>query len=160
MSSRGVAEWLSLVHQAVSLEVEFGRHALEALVGIAETVEESVYEPGSLVGTARGIEFALSNPPLRAGAFAAVRLEVNGARVPAAALALRPGEGYPWTLADAISSGAPFEFHPGRRTEVRVQPLPVSIEGAVRVRLELESAAIPPLVWLEFHDAVRQGPPA
>ncbi len=160
MSSRGVAAWLSLAHQAVSLEVEFGRHALEALVGIAETVEESVYEPGSLLGTSRGVAFALSNPPLRAGAFAAVRVELNGIRVPPTALSLRPGEGQPWTSSSRISPASPFEFHPGRRTEVRVEPLPAPIGGTVRVRLELESAAIPPLVWFEFHDTVRAGHPA
>jgi len=156
--NRGLGAWLSLVHQAVSLEVRYGRHALGALADIAETVEESVYEAGSLARTERGLAFALANPPLRAGAFTAVRLALNGIPVPSDSLGLRPGAGRPWTLASSVSLASPFEFHPGRRTEIRVEPMPGAIAGTVRVRLELVSKAIPPLVWLEFHDALREVP--
>jgi hypothetical protein len=158
VSARGFGAWLSLAHQAVSLEVEFGRHALEALAGIAETVEESVYEAGSLHRTDRGLEFALANPPLRVGAFRSIRVVLNGVPAPPASTGFRSGPGLPWTLGSSISRGAPFEFRPGQRTELRVEPLSDALAGRVDVRLELVSSAIPPLVWLEFRDELRELP--
>ncbi len=158
MSARGFGAWLSLAHQAISLEVEFGRHALEALAGIAATVEESVYEVGSLRRTDRGLAFALANPPLRVGAFRSLRIGLNGIPVPPACTAVRPGAGAPWTPGSSVSREAPIELRPGHRTEVRVEPWTRALSGRVDVRLELVSAAIPPLVWIEFHDELR-GPP-
>ncbi len=156
MCGRGVGTWLSLAHQTISLEVEFGAHALEALLWIAETVEESVYEPGSLVWTREGLRFALANPPLRPGAFLAIRAELNGTAVPAEELDLRPGEGRPWTPATSLSRVVPFELLPGRRTEMRIRcPVPPATVP-VRVRLEFENVAIPPLVWMEFQDTPRE----
>jgi hypothetical protein len=151
-----VGTWLSLAHQTISLEVEFGAHALEALLWVAETVEESVYEPGSLAWTREGLRFALANPPLRAGAFLAIRAELNGAAVPAEQLELRHGEGSAWTPAATICRTAPFELVPGRRTEVQIRcPVRPGAEP-VRVRLEFENVAIPPLVWLEFQNTPRE----
>ncbi len=149
---------LSLIRQGLTLEVEFGTRPLEALLWIAETIEESVYVPGSLARTPTGVRFALANPPLRVGAFGAVRLLLNGTNVPADRLRLRTGLAAPWRTAASVSRDAPLELAPGVPTEVAAETPPPA-KGPATVRLELESVAIPPLVWLEFSDEVRDGGP-
>jgi hypothetical protein len=141
--------WLSLLRQGLTLGVDYGTHSLTALLAVAETVEDSVYEAGSLHRTADGIAFALDNPPLRVGAFAELQLLVDGVAVPAERIRFRPGEGRPWRSAATVTPGWPLEWGPGDRTEFDVRvPVP-DPKARVCVRVELRTYAIPPLVWCE-----------
>ncbi len=145
---------LSLLRQGLSVEREFGIHSLEALASIAETIEESVYEVGSLTRTSTGLTFRLNNPPLRTGAFSSLRLVIDGVRVPADRARVRVGPGLLGRDLTGISRDRPIELRPGDRIEFAVDgPFP---QGAKKftVRLELQSTAIPPLVWFEFSDTL------
>ena len=159
VSTGRFAAVLLLARQGFSVGVEFGAHSLEALVGIAETVEESVYEAGSLAGTATGIAFALANPPLRTGAFGEVRLRIDGAPVPSDALRVRTAMAPDWRTASTVSALSPLELAAGVRTEFAVDGDWGPSDGELTVRLELTSVAIPPLVWFEFRDRERSGGP-
>ena len=148
---------LSLVRQGIALEVGYGGRSIEALLWVAETVEEAVYAPGSLALRQGTLTFVLSNPPLRVGAFHAVRLSVEGHPVPPDRLRFREGEGRPWQRASEVTRAFPLRLAPGRSVEFAADGVgPLSVARPT-VRLELESVAIPPLVWVEFADEVRQG---
>jgi hypothetical protein len=147
---------LSLVRQGIALEVGYGGRSLEALLWVAETVEEAVYAPGSLALRKGTLTFGLLNPPLRVGAFHRVRLAVEGRPVAPDQLRFRTGEGQPWRSAAEVSAEAPLRLAPGRPVAFAATGVgPLSVDRPT-VRLELESVAIPPLVWLEFADAVRR----
>jgi hypothetical protein len=151
---------LSLVRQGISVGREFGLHSLEALLWVAETVEESVYVPRSLTRSAQGLSFVLANPPLRVGAFSSLRLWVDRVEVPSARV--RVGSGYPrvWKTATEFTGSAPLELRPGEPTEILLEQVSTSGEREVTVRLELQSVAIPPLVWFEFTEVpVAEGSP-
>jgi hypothetical protein len=150
VNERRLGSLLSLVRQGVTLGLDFGAHSLETMVAIAETVEDSVYEAGSLVVRPGSIGFALANPPLRTGAFSAIRVLLNGAPVPGARTRLRPGAGSPWRTADSLSTSAPWALRPGDRTEFELDVNTVATDRPLTVRLEFECIAIPPLVWIEF----------
>ena len=150
---------LSLVRQGIALEVGYGGRSIEALLWIAETVEEAVYAPGSLALREGTLTFSLANPPLRVGAFRSVRLTVEGRPVAPERLRFRVGEGQPWRTAADLSATAPLQLAPGRPIEFAAAGVgPLSVARPT-VRLELESVAIPPLVWLEFADEVRREGP-
>ncbi len=153
VSDRRVGPLLSLLRQGIKLDLEFGSHSLESLLRIAETVEESVYVPGSLETTPRGLRFALENPPLRMGAFRALRAFVNGAAVGPASVRFR-SPGGAWRDVRDLGHDRPLELLPGTKVdfELDVSPPPA---GEVTVRLELENIAIPPLVWFEFREPAR-----
>lgn len=157
MGSSSIGRVLSLARQGVEIGLEYGPHSLEALLWIAETVEESVYEPGSLVRDPEGIRFTLGNPPLRMGAFSAFRLRWDGRPVDPALLRIRTGLGGSWRTAASVTADAPIELLPGVRIEVAAE-VPQGIVGSSAVvRLELQCPAIPPLVWVEFRDTLRGG---
>jgi hypothetical protein len=146
---------LSLVRQGIALEVGYGTHSLEALVSVAETIEEGVYARGSLRRTPTGLSFRLANPPLRVGAFGRLGVSVNGRAVDPAHVRCRFGEGGPWRDAGTVRVSEPLELAPGRPTEL---DLDVDVPNErVTVRIELESVAIPPLVWVEFSDNLAGG---
>ena len=152
MGSRHVGDVLSLVRQGLTLGVQFGTGSVEALLWVAETVEEGVYEAGSLRWSPEGIAFALGNPPLRVGAFTSLTIRVNGEEVPAARVRLRSGAALPWRSAATIGDDDPLPLGPGDRTEFSVAG-EFGREGeTVRVRLELRTPAIPPLVWFQFQE--------
>lgn len=154
VSDRRPGSWLSLLRQGLSVEREFGRHSLEALVSIAETIEDSVYERGSLTRTLNGFTFCLNNPPLRIGAFSSLRLILDETPIPAERVRFRGGPGHAWRELAEISRERSLDLGPGARIEFAVGvPLPEDAKGP-RVRLELQSIAIPPLVWFEFTDTV------
>ena len=136
----------------MTLGVQFGTHSVEALLWVAETVEEGVYAAGSLRRTTEGLAFVLDNPPLRVGRFTSVVLRVNGDAVPAGRVRLRVGEGSSWRTAASIDAVAPLDLGPGDRLEFGL--LGVFGQGAasITVRLELRTPAIPPLVWFEFDE--------
>lgn len=156
MRGSKLAPVLSLVRQGISLERAFGLHSLESLARIAEVVEESVYEAGSLERTDQGLRFALSNPPLRLGAFRAVRLFLDRQPVAPSGVRFRAGPGEAWRAASTVSRENPLVLVPGRRVEFAADSS-ARAPGSVNVRLELESVAVPPLVWFEFEDTPRGG---
>jgi len=153
VGSRGLGEYLSLLRQGLTLGVQFGTHSIEALLWVAETVEEGVYEAHSLRRTAEGIAFALDNPPLRVGAFTSLQLRVDDAPVPGDRVRLRAGPGSPWRTAAAITPEASLPLAPGNRTEFEVVGTFGRGSDPITVRLELHTPAIPPLVWFEFNES-------
>lgn len=160
MGSRHLGDVLSLVRQGLEVGVEYGTHSIETLLWIAETVEESVYEPHSLRRTAGGLAFALDNPLLRVGAFTSLVLQVNGVPVPGDRVRLRAGSGTPWRTALTVGSEAPLLLAPGDRTEFDVEGDFGRDPSEITVRLELRAPAIPPRVWFEFVEAPAEGGPS
>jgi hypothetical protein len=157
VSDRRFGPILSLVRQGLTVGVDFGAHSLEALLWVAETVEESVYRSGSLLRVPRGVAFVLDNPPLRAGSFKSARLTVDGTPIPAECVRVHAGTGSAWRSLSEVSQAAPLELVPGCPTDIEVEcDIPAERER-LRVRLELRPVAIPPLVWFEFSDALRPG---
>ncbi len=160
MSDRRVGPLLSLVRQGLELEVDFGTHSIEALLWIAETVEESVYPSGSLASTPAGLRFELLNPPLRVGAFHALRVSVDDRWVPPEGVRFRPALTATWRSAASLSAESPVVLAPGRPMEFAVDAPWARDPGERHLRVELESVAIPPLVWIEFADTARaESPP-
>lgn len=156
MSEGRFGSVLALVRQGLSIRRQFGLHSLTALISIAETVEESVYERGSLVRVSSGFVFRLLNPPLRSGAFSSLRLAVDGAPVAPERVRLRAGDGAAWRDLTGISRATPIALGPGDRVEFAVDgPIPAGARE-LTVRLELQSTTIPPLVWFEFRDTLRR----
>jgi hypothetical protein len=150
---------VELLREALSLIREFGLHSVERLAHVAEFLERSVYAPRSLHAVPGGAGFTLLNPPLRVGAFSAFRVSWDGVSVPAEQVLLRR-QGQAIDLSSSeITVARPIELRPGQRVEVRVVGVPIS-SGRHRVRIELQSIAVPPLVWFEFVDPVdEQGSP-
>jgi hypothetical protein len=143
---------LSILRQGLSVGWEFGLRSLEDLGAFAELLQHSVYETGSLTRVPGGVGFVLLNPPLRMGAFSAIRIFLNGQRHPDDCVWIHPGN-----VAQAISltelgPETPVVIPVGLRTRFLLAgnaPIPA---GHHEVRLELQSVAIPPLVWFEFSD--------
>jgi hypothetical protein len=149
---------LALLRQGITLGVDFGPHSLETLLSVAQTIEGSVYEPGSMRRTREGLELVLDNPPLRVGAFAEIRVLVDGVAIPAERVRLRPGADDPWRSAATVTPGWTYDLGPGDRIELRIVGAAPDSRGPVRVRIELRTLAIPPLVWCEVHDTPSSGP--
>lgn len=154
MSERRLGPILSLLRQGLELDLEFGTRSLESLLRIAEIVEESVYVPGSLRATSDGVAFVLGNPPLRLGAFLSVRLHVNGTELGAEDVRFRAVGDPTWRSAAEVDRDRPLVLRPGEPVEFagRIAPPP---HGEARIRLDLQSVAIPPRVWFEFRERVR-----
>lgn len=155
MRGSAVGTAFSLARQGLELGIEYGPHSLEALLWVAETIEESVYCAGSLARDGDGIRFSLHNPPLRAGAFSSVRLLVDGRPVAPDRLRLRTGMRGAWRSAGSVTPAAPIDLRAGVPVEFVAGLPPPAPGSSATVRLELECPAIPPLVWVEFRDAVR-----
>lgn len=146
---------VGLLREAISLIDEFGLRSTERLAFVANFLERSVYLPNSLRVVPDGVGFTLLNPPLRVGAFSAVRVAWDGAFLPPDA-AFVQGEGHAVErpLSD-ISPSRTIDLRPGQRLEVRLSG--ISADPAEhRIRLELQNIAVPPLVWFEFVDTIRQ----
>jgi hypothetical protein len=142
-----------LIRQGLTLGVQFGTHSVGALLWVAETVEEAVYEPHSLRRTSEGIGFVLDNPPLRVGAFTALEIRVDGTAVPGDRVRFRPGPGSPWRTAASLSPEATLNLGPGDRTEFDLVGAFGTEGDPVTVRLELHNPAVPPAVWFEFNES-------
>lgn len=155
MGDRHFGPILSFLRQGLSVGLEFGTHSLEAMIAVAETVENSIYEHGSLAIVPAGLSFSLLNPPLRMGAFSAIRIFVDAREVPAGRIRLRGGPGQAWHTASEITGVAPWGLRPGDRTDFILDVDGLSPGVAVTIRLELDCVAIPPLVWLEFSEMPR-----
>lgn len=150
---------LSVFRQGLSVGFEFGSRALAHLAAVAELIEKNVYEPGSLRLNEGVVEFVLLNPPLRMGAFSAIRVSIDAAKLPEVAIHFDPGEQGAWVRADAVSRQTPLFLPVGRRTRVRLEVHPSPAPGVHHLHLEFQSVAIPPLVWLEFQDDLRRAVP-
>jgi hypothetical protein len=146
---------LGLARQGIGIGVEFGPHALEAMAWVGLTVERSVYQPDSFLRTPTGLQFVLANPPLRTGAFAELRVGLDGRPPTATALRWRGLSETGWHAGTDVSRNHPLEFRPGEPLVFEVDAPPAEEPVPVRVRVELRSVAIPPLVWFEFTDTPR-----
>lgn len=152
VSDRRFGSSLSLLRQGFSVERQFGLHSLEALISVAETIEESVYERDSLARSPNGLTFRLTNPPLRTGAFSSVRISVDGVWVPLERVRFRSARNLTWRSLRSLSAEDPLELVPGSRFEFTVEVAVAPHQKTCTLRLELQSIAIPPLVWFEFTD--------
>ena len=155
MRVREIGTALRLARQGLDIGLEFGSHAVEALLGIAQTVEESVYRAGSLTRSPDGLRFTLDNPPLRAGAFSGLRVYVDGAGVEPTSIEVRTPPRAAPRIAATLSPIATIDLVPGTPIEVRLAGVGRTAGERPVVRLELDCPAIPPLVWVEFQDTVR-----
>lgn len=155
MTSHRLVLALSLVRQGFSVTHEFGVHSIEALLWVAETVKDSVYDPRSLVRSPEGLSFGLSNPPLRMGAFSSLKVWVDRVEVPPASCKVRVGTEPTWRTTAEISRASPLELRPGTSLEVALSVPTVPTDRPVTVRMELHNIAISPLVWFEFVDTPR-----
>jgi hypothetical protein len=156
MGARHVGDVLSLLRQGLTLGYQYGTHSIEALLWVAETVEEGVYESGSLRRSSVGIAFALDNPPLRVGAFSSLGIRVDGAPVPGDQVRFRAGPGTPWRTAAALATSAPLYLAPGARTEFELDGAYGEGGDRITIRIELQVPAVPPLVWFEFTDSATE----
>jgi hypothetical protein len=148
----------SLLRQGVSVGWEFGARSLEELAAVGEFLEHCVYEPGSLRRAPDGLAFTLRNPPLRMGAFSSIRVLLDGVAVPAGSVTLLGEGATTGRRTEAIDPAHPFAFAFGRRTEFHLRVDPPA-PGDHRIRLELQSVAVPPLVWFEFAEPVAEERP-
>ncbi|MFG1529744.1 MAG: hypothetical protein AAFA34_00505 [Thermoplasmata archaeon] len=146
---------LTLVREGYHIEREFGLAAVESLAEIGELLEQSVVASSGIRRGETGIEFELLNPPLRDGAFGRVTVRCNGAAVPPERLWFRPGEGSAWRTAAEVTPRAPLLWRPGEAFQWRLEGVDPPDDRPVQLRLELESVAIPPLVWVEFQGRPR-----
>jgi hypothetical protein len=149
-----VVDDLFALREALSIGWSFGLGSLEELIRSAVALETGIYAKGSLRATATGVAIPLRNPPLRIGAFRAVRVFWDGAPIALdrarVATDRRPAHR---RLAD-LTEAEPLELAVGEgsRYEIDLDRPPAA--GDHRVRLEWESVAVPPLVWLELRDEV------
>ncbi|MCI4340260.1 MAG: hypothetical protein L3J73_03210 [Thermoplasmata archaeon] len=144
---------LSLLEQGVEVAAGFGLRSIEGLVDVAELLEQSVYEPRSLRRTPTGFGFTLLNPPLRMGAFSSLKLIWNGTAVDASEASIILPDAAPRSFG-SIDRSNPVSVPVGRRSRFEVASETV-VDGRHHLRLELQSVAVPPLVWFEFSDELR-----
>jgi hypothetical protein len=155
---RGWLADLGLLGEAITVGRRFGEHSLVELARLAVFVEHAVYTPHSLALVPGGLRFLFRNPPLRLGAFDAVRLTLDGSPVPSGSAWVDVGgAGKPRRLSE-VTRDAPLELLPGVATEFRADLAAKLAPGSEHVvRLDLHSVAIPPAVWVQFRDRL-EGP--
>lgn len=145
---------LSLARQGLSVGWEFGLRSLEDLGAFAELLQHSVYEAGSLRRVPGGIGFVFRNPPLRMGAFSAIRVFIDGQRHPDECAWVHPA-GLPRALGfQEVRVDAPLVVPVGQRTRFFLTGTDGLSAGSHEIRLELQSVAIPPVVWFSFDDTL------
>ncbi len=148
---------LSLLRSGLSLGWTFGAGSLEELARTALLLERDIYRTGSLVRAGEEVRFRLANPPLRLGAFHRIALTWDGRPVPAdAAWVATDRRPEPRILA-SVSRSEPVELVTGEGSAFALA-IPEGAElGPHRVRIDFASGAIPPRIWLEFADVLRDG---
>ena len=144
---------LSLLRQGTAVGWDFGLRSVEELARVAELIQHSVYQAGSLERTDRGVAFVLLNPPLRMGAFSSATIHWDGALVPPTRATVAAGARAQPRPLESITREQPLIFPLGEPTRFDLVFDQVA-SGHHAVRLELRSVAIPPLVWMEFTDSV------
>lgn len=142
---------LGLVGQGLHILTGFGLRPLEEMVSVAELLEHSVYEHGSLWYDGRVLGFALLNPPLRMGAFSRAALWVDGRPLASESVVVRPGDQREPRRLDSLSPESPVTLPVGERTRFHAE-VPGLEDRPHDIRLELTSVAIPPRVWFSFTD--------
>jgi hypothetical protein len=149
---------LSLLKEGAEVAIGFGIRSLEGLGEVAEYLEHGVYEKGSRQSNRGAVTFTLRNPPLRMGAFRSVRASLDGVWA-AETSTVQPGGSPAPVPLGSIDRGHPVTLPIGLRTRFTLRGVdPTPRKG--KVRLELVSVAIPPLVWYEFTDEIRREAPA
>ena len=144
---------VGLIKDGIGIGFEFGPTSLERLVSVAELSEESVYERDSLHRTPSGVEFVLLNPPLRMGAYYAIDVQWDDSPVQRDHWSVAIEEDPP-RLGSSIDRAHPFTFPVGVRSHVRLDLAQVD-SGSHRVRMDFRNIAVPPRVWMDFHERVR-----
>lgn len=142
---------LGVVRQGLHLFLEFGLQPLEEMVRVAELLEHSVYEKGSLTRRGNRVSFVLLNPPLRMGAFHQIALTFDGVPVPPDRATVEPGPRWAPRPLAGISRSSPVTLPVGTRTRFTFES-DTNPTGTHRIRLDLHSLAIPPCVWFELSD--------
>lgn len=150
---------LGLVRQGLRLALDYGVRPLEEMVRVAELIESSVYEHGSMTTDGRNVRFRLLNPPLRMGAFSSIALRWDGAAIPPSDATIASADSQSPRRFESISQAEPATIPIGRRTAIAFETDRREI-AVHRVRLELKSVAIPPMVWLEFADRLATSNPS
>jgi hypothetical protein len=146
---------LELLREGISLFSEFGLHSTVRLAYVAAFLERSVYARKSLRVVPDGVGFTLMNPPLRVGAFSAVRVAWDGAFHPPEQTFVRvQGHAVERSVADIVPA-RPIDLRPGQPIDFRLEGMPIDTESH-RVRVELQNIAVPPLVWFEFTDTISE----
>jgi hypothetical protein len=144
---------LGLLRAGLAIGRGFGLHSLEEMARIALYLESAIYDRGSLREIPGGVTFALHSPPLRMGAFQRAQLHWDARPLAPGRCAAHPA-GAPGPLPfDTITRSRPLVLPVGRRVEFSAEMEPPG-PGPHTVRLELESVAIPPVVWFQVTDHV------
>ncbi|HEV8049236.1 MAG TPA: hypothetical protein VGP88_01445 [Thermoplasmata archaeon] len=149
---------LGLLRAGVDIGRGFGWHSLEEMARIALYLEGEIYEKGSLRAVPGGIAFTLHNPPLRMGAFRLVRLLWDGRPLPEGDCTVHPQDLPGPVRFDQIRRETPLILPAGRQVAFGAQISPPPT-GPHTVRLELQSLAIPPVVWFQVTENLRPLPP-
>jgi hypothetical protein len=64
----------------------------------------------------------------------------------------------PWRVTSTLWAEQPLDLQCGSRTEFDVEASVPLATVSLTVRLELQNVAVPPLVWLEFQEALQEPP--
>jgi len=156
MGVRSLAVDFALLWEGVEIGEEFGFLSLEALARVGRFLEHAFYEPASLTYSPEGLSFALRNPPLRMGAFSQIRIFLDRIEVDLARASIRSEGSAEPTRLDQVDRDHPVVIPVGVISRFTLQG-PALGPGPHTIRLELQSVAIPPLVWMEITDVVREG---
>lgn len=156
MGFRGLWFDFGLLRQGLSIEHEFGAASLAELARVARFLERAFYEQGSFARSKVGFTFVLRNPPLRMGAFSEARLSIDGHRVDGDRVHVRFDGAQEVVRFDEISPSRPLVLPVGRRSRFSIEGVPVTA-GEHTLRLELQSLAVPPLVWIEITEPISEG---
>jgi len=147
---RPLSARFSLLGQGLLIGRTFGTRSVAGLLRAAELLQQNLVEPGSGTVGPEGLEFLLRNPPLRPGAFYALRASLDTVPVPPELSFIGPAAGGPGRSFAEISREDPVGLESGVRQRVRLRPGTPMGPGAHTVRLELINVAIPLTSWLEF----------
>jgi len=155
MGCRGLLLDFSILRQGISIGREFGLLSLEEFARLGSFLEHAFYRPGSLAFGPEGVTFDLENPLLRVGAFVGAGFRWDDRPVPPERCTVRVGDAPDRLGFDEIGPDRPLRLAVGTPTHFAIR-LDRPVAGHHRARLELRSLAIPPTVWIEFTDALRE----
>ncbi|MCI4325568.1 MAG: hypothetical protein L3K00_06785 [Thermoplasmata archaeon] len=147
---------LGLLRDGLRIGHEYGFRSLEELARTGVFLQSVVYEANSLRTVSGGVAFALHSPPLRMGAFSRLSLRWDDQEVPPDACTVRPEAlAAPVRFSD-VSPTNPVVFPVGERIAFTAG-VGTPSHGPHTVRLELQSLAIPPVVWFRLTDHLHHG---